>query len=88
METTNSNQQSDKRASANPDQTGKETAFENPNVDPGFETNKNILDGPENEHDIDIDAAAHLKNKKADQQNDAMNYKNDRENGAYNPKNI
>lgn len=46
-----------------------ETEFENPSVDPGFET----TDGP-----------AEDDNK----ENDALNYKNDREHGAYNPKNI
>lgn len=51
-----------------------DTQFENPSVDPGFETTEEEEDEQQ-------------ENKK-DQQNDALNYNNDRENGAYNPKNI
>lgn len=51
------------------DQSKEEEAFENPSVDPGFET---------------TDEPAEDDNK----ENDALNYKNDRKNGAYNPKNI
>lgn len=47
----------------------EEAAFENPSVDPGFETTDEPEEGDNKE-------------------NDALNYKNDREHGAYNPKNI
>ena len=43
--------------------------FENPSIDPGFETTGEPEEGDNKE-------------------NDALNYKNDREHGAYNPKNI
>ena len=61
----------------------EELEFENPSVDPGFETTdeseeENEL--PENEEQTPVDDNA--------KGNDALNYGNDRENGAYNPKNI
>lgn len=54
----------------------EEVEFENASVDPGFAT-----DGEDEEEaeDSEEDNAP---------ENDALNYKNDRENGAYNPKNI
>lgn len=53
----------------------EELEFENPSVDPGFETT----------HESDEETKAVDDNAKG---NDALNYNNDRENGAYNPKNI
>jgi len=69
-----------------PDQ--EETEFENPSVDPGFETTDDELTGLEDERDGNIDSNKSVSDMKKDQGNDALNYKNDRENGAYNPKNI
>lgn len=62
----------------------EETRFENPSVDPGFEGN--YVD--REEWNDDLNAAQNPEELLPDQQNDAMNYKNDRENGAYDPKNI
>ena len=74
--------------------------FENPNVDPGFEqsTEDNTLKGREDKRENNIDANMSLKemaeareaDKAADteENDDALNYKNDREHGAFNPKNI
>jgi hypothetical protein len=50
-------------------QSDSEAEFENPSVDPGFETTDEPAEGDNKE-------------------NDALNYKNDREHGAFNPKNI
>lgn len=50
-----------------------ETEFENPSTDPGFEPSSPV-DETEKEDDTSIDI---------DQ--DALNYKNDRDNGTYNP---
>lgn len=59
---------------------GKDGAeFENPSVDPGFETsNDDTEDVPDSNNGTDDN----------EDSNDALNYDNDRENGAYNPKNI
>lgn len=51
-----------------------EAEFENPSVDPGFAN--------EEEEQEENQASS------TDKSNDALNYKNDREHGAYNPKNI
>nr|WP_199077716.1 hypothetical protein [Pedobacter sp. ASV19] len=70
--------------------------FENESVDPGFEQSKdaelkkqistNSAKGGESEPDEKLeDQDAESDNGSED---DAMNYKNDRDNGAYNPKNI
>lgn len=58
--------------------------------------NKELKGGEEREHDINGKtivkerSAAEENKDQGDNgpQNDALNYKNDRENGAYNPKNI
>lgn len=55
----------------------EEAEFENPSVDPGFAT-----EGDEEEKEQGDPAA------NEGDSTDAMNYKNDREHGAYNPKNI
>lgn len=72
-----------------------DTEFENPSTDPGFET-EGGLTGREDERDGDIDSNLSIsemqkkqqKDQGTAQQNDALNYNNDRDNGAYNPKNI
>ncbi|MES2458327.1 MAG: hypothetical protein V4594_22405 [Bacteroidota bacterium] len=71
-----------------------ETQFENPNVDPGFEQSQEdkTLKGREDKRENNIDANLSLKEmaeaKESAENNDALNYKNDREHGAFNPKNI
>ena len=76
-----------------------ETQFENPSVDPGFETSEsNTLTGREDKRMGNIDVNKSIKEmreeheanvgKEEEQGDDALNYKNDRENGSYNPKNI
>ena len=78
--------------------------FENPDVDPGFlghQDDAQPLKGREDKRAHNIDANLSIKemreakeseaggNEDEDaQQDDAMNYKNDREKGSYNPKNI
>lgn len=71
--------------SGQPDQ--DDTEFENPSVDPGFESSDELT-GEEDEREGNIDSNKSISDMKKDQENDAMNYKNDRESGAYNPKNI
>ena len=75
----------------------EETAFENPNVDPGFvygpeDDDDEKLNGIEDEREEDIDSDTSIRELRGeddeDPEDDALNYKNDRENGAYNPKNI
>jgi len=58
-----------------------EEEFENPAVDPGFE--------PGTQEDADADAVDDGDGSLTDEDvadNDALNYKNDRNNGSYNPK--
>ena len=75
--------------------------FENADVDPGFlghQDDSKSLKGREDKREHNIDANLSIKEMREakeqeegsaeDQQNDALNYKNDRDNGAYNPKNI
>lgn len=64
-----------------------DTEFENSSVDPGFETSDELT-GEEDEREGNIDSNKSISDMKEDQENDALNYKNDREHGAYNPKNI
>jgi len=75
----------------------EETKFENPDVDPGFvygpdDDKDEQLDGLEDEREGDIDSDSSIKELRGEddegEQDDALNYQNDRENGAYNPKNI
>lgn len=84
MESSNKNQKpEDAKKAKGPSAHGdnEETKFENPSVDPGFET-------------IDEEEAAEAEELTKEQQedtskeNDALNYKNDREHGTFNPKNI
>ena len=65
----------------------EEVQFENPSVDPGFE-DENELEGLEDERDGNIDSNKNISEMQNDKEDDALNYKNDREHGAYNPKNI
>jgi len=61
----------------------EEVEFENPSVDPGFDTtyeSPEETEFPEKEEEKPTEDNA--------KGNDALNYNNDRENGAYNPKNI
>ena len=75
--------------------------FENADVDPGFLGHQDYgkgLKGREDKREHNIDANLSIKEMREakeqeegsaeEQQNDALNYKNDRDNGAYNPKNI
>ena len=75
----------------------EETKFENPDVDPGFvygpeDEDEDGLESLEDERENDIDSDISIKELRGeddeDSENDALNYRNDRENGAYNPKNI
>jgi len=66
----------------------QDTEFENPSTDPGFETTDDGLSGREDKRSGNIDSNKSIKDMQEDKQNDALNYNNDRENGAYNPKNI
>jgi hypothetical protein len=74
----------DLKGSTIPDTEGEEELeFENPSVDPGFVTTdeaeeENELPETEEQKPVSDNATG----------NDALNYNNDRENGAYNPKNI
>jgi hypothetical protein len=64
----------------------EELEFENPSIDPGFDTTY------ESEEETTFPDKASAEEQKPvednDKGNDALNYNNDRENGAYNPKNI
>jgi len=73
----------------------EKTEFENPSVDPGFQNSgddktedQDQLEGQEDERENNIDANQSIKDMQSDNEEDALNYKSDRENGAYNPKNI
>ncbi|TCC98926.1 hypothetical protein [Pedobacter psychroterrae] len=79
-----------------------EEQFENPDVDPGFKGHQDEgLAGREDKRTHNIDANISIKEMRGGkdaeqseetppeaQENDAMNYKNDRAQGAFNPKNI
>jgi hypothetical protein len=61
----------------------EEVEFENPSVDPGFDTTH---ESPEETEFPDKEGKKPTEDN--GKGNDALNYNNDRENGAYNPKNI
>jgi len=71
-----------------------DATFENESVDPGFEQSADT--GFTEEESRDSAQSSKPKEKLEDQKaesdngpkDDALNYKNDRDNGAYNPKNI
>ena len=95
MENNNSYDQEDSL----PKDQDKETQFENPSVDPGFETSEpHALTGREDKRTGNIDSNKSIKEmreeheanveKEDEKGDDALNYKNDRDNGAYNPNNI
>jgi len=80
-------------------QENNEGQFENNDVDPGFEGHQddNALKGREDKREHNIDSNMSLKEmseakEKTDaeenNEDDALNYKNDTEHGAFNPKNI
>lgn len=70
------------------------TEFENADVDPGFvssEESNNKLTGRDDKRTGDIDSTksvSEMREEFEQKQNDATNLNNDREHGAYNPKNI
>jgi hypothetical protein len=72
--------------------TGDDTEFENPSVDPGFESGEdNRLTGREDKRTGNIDSnksVSEMREEFEQKQNDAKNLDNDREHGTYNPKNI
>lgn len=71
-----------------------DATFENESVDPGFE--QSVDTGLTEEEGRDTARISKPKDKLEDQkaesdngpEDDALNYKNDRDNGTYNPKNI
>ncbi|WP_316834823.1 hypothetical protein [Pedobacter nutrimenti] len=71
-----------------------DATFENESVDPGFEQSLDTGVKPKESKDSDQSSKSKekLEDQKAESDNgpedDALNYKNDRDNGAYNPKNI
>lgn len=71
-----------------------DATFENESVDPGFEQSLDTGLKPEERKDSEQSnkPKEKLEDQKAESDNgpedDALNYKNDRDNGAYNPKNI
>ncbi|WP_316789926.1 hypothetical protein [Pedobacter frigoris] len=76
-------------------QLNDDVKFENSDVDPGFLGHQDdlVLKSKEDKREHNIDANMSIKEMREEkdedsQENDALNYKNDRENGAFNPKNI
>lgn len=73
--------------------TDDDTQFENPSVDPGFESTEedHRLHSREDKRSGNIDSdksVSEMREEFEQKQNDATNLDNDREHGAYNPKNI
>lgn len=76
--------------------------FENADVDPGFDPHTDhVIHGREDKRETNIDSnksISEMRDKNVEKPiddlaepaegNDALNYKNDRDNGTYNPKNI
>jgi len=72
--------------------------FENSDVDPGFSGHEeDKLKGREDKREHNIDSNLSIKEMRegkisaedeGSKEDDALNYKNDREHGAFNPKNI
>lgn len=71
--------------------------FENSDVDPGFSGHEDDkLKGREDKREHNIDSNLSIKEMRErktseeedTKEDDALNYKNDREHGAFNPKNI
>lgn len=77
-----------------------EVPFENSDVDPGFsghQGNDKALKGREDKREHNIDSNLSIKEIREGEagpeegnakEDDALNYKNDRDHGAFNPKNI
>ena len=82
----------------NTQQDNKKAEFENSDVDPGLSGHEDDkLKGREDKREHNIDSNMSIKEmregKSSAEENDAkeddaLNYKNDREHGAFNPKNI
>lgn len=80
------------------DQLNDDTQFENSDIDPGFlghQEDSKELKGREDKREHNIDSNLSIKEmregkEEADEKegSDALNYKNDREHGSFNPKNI
>lgn len=95
METNDKN--SAQEQSKTPDQLNDDVQFENPDVDPGFLGHQDgeKITGREDKREHNIDANISIKEMREgkgtieeEKENDATNYKNDRDHGAFNPKNI
>jgi hypothetical protein len=82
----------------NTQQDNKKAEFENNDVDPGFSDHEDDkLKGREDKRENNIDSNLSIKEMREgktsaeedeSKEDDALNYKNDREHGAFNPKNI
>ena len=83
----------------NTQQDNNNAEFENNDVDPGFSGHKDDkLKGREDKRENNIDSNLSIKEMREgktsaeegdeSKEDDALNYKNDREHGAFNPKNI
>jgi hypothetical protein len=88
MEENKDNNPKDVKAAADLNVPEDDAEFENPSVDPGFETSHDEPDSLEDERGENIDVNKNISEMQRSKHDDALNYKNDRENGAYNPKNI
>ena len=81
----------------NTQQDNNKAEFENSDVDPGFSGHEDDkLKGREDKREHNIDSNLSIKEMREGKaseeedtkEDDALNYKNDREHGAFNPKNI
>ncbi|WP_285059961.1 hypothetical protein [Pedobacter ginsengisoli] len=82
----------------NTQQDNNKAQFENSDVDPGFSGHEeDKLKGREDKREHNIDSNLSIKEMREGKtsiegdnpkEDDALNYKNDREHGAFNPKNI
>ena len=80
------------------EQINDDVQFENSDIDPGFlghQEDSQELKGREDKREHNIDSNLSIKEmregkQKADEEevSDALNYKNDREHGSFNPNNI
>jgi hypothetical protein len=80
------------------EQINDDVKFENSDIDPGFlghQEDSNELKGREDKRENNIDSHLSIKEMREGKQepdeeegSDALNYKNDREHGSFNPNNI
>lgn len=80
------------------EQLNDDVKFENSDIDPGFlghQEESKELTGQEDEREHNIDSNISIKEMREGKEDtedkdgsDALNYKNDREHGSFNPKNI